>query len=442
LREQAQKGVVVEAQKMQAQKTRPKLHVVPPPLFREDALEAQREQALGSTLLIQPLSTRLLTLLAALLAASLIALTFWGAYTRKERVKGFLVPTQGLIKVFPRETGVIVEKQIAEGERVGKGDALFVIALERPTGEAIEAQSTAIARLRERRMSLESELRQVDHMAEVETQSLQQRISAMEAELAQLGLEINTQQRRIAAAESSHARFRKLHAEGIASEEQMQEKLKDLLAEQAKLQAQQRTNISLTRDSKTLRTQIASAKLRASTQRAGLERNLSVLAQELSEYESRRSYIVRAPADGIATALLADRGHAANPSQPLVSILPLDATLEAHLLVPSRSVGFLAENQPVFLRHEAFPYQRFGSHHGRITEISKTLLLPGETTLPVQLQEPAYRVTVALDAQSVKAYGDEFPLQAGMLLDADIWLDRRKLYEWLLDPIYSVLGRV
>jgi membrane fusion protein len=222
----------------------------------------------------------------------------------------------------------------------------------------------------------------------------------------------------------------------------MQEKLKDLLAEQAKLQAQQRTNISLTRDSKTLRTQIASAKLRASTQRAGLERNLSVLAQELSEYESRRSYIVRAPADGIATALLADRGHAANPSQPLVSILPLDATLEAHLLVPSRSVGFLAENQPVFLRHEAFPYQRFGSHHGRITEISKTLLLPGETTLPVQLQEPAYRVTVALDAQSVKAYGDEFPLQAGMLLDADIWLDRRKLYEWLLDPIYSVLGRV
>jgi membrane fusion protein len=425
-----------------SKKNKAGLHVVPPLLFREDALAAQREQALGTTLLIQPLSTRLLTLLAALLAASLIALTFWGSYTRKERVKGFLVPTLGLIKVFPRETGVVVEKQIAEGARVRKDDALFVIALERPAGEAIEAQSTAIARLRERQMSLENERRQVDHLAEVETQSLQQRSNAMEAELAQLGLEINTQQRRVAAAENSYARFRKLHADGIASEEQLQEKLKDLLAEQATLQTQQRTNIALTRDSKTLQTQIAETKLRASTQRAALERSLSVLAQELSQYESQRSYIVRAPADGIATALLADRGYAANPSQPLVSILPLEATLEAHLLVPSRSIGFLAESQPVYLRHEAFPYQRFGSHHGRITEISKTLLLPGETTLPVPLQEPAYRVTVALDAQSVKAYGEEFPLQAGMLLDADIWLERRKLYQWLLDPIYSVMGRV
>ncbi|HEX4948693.1 MAG TPA: HlyD family efflux transporter periplasmic adaptor subunit [Blastocatellia bacterium] len=432
----------MEPQKAEEKKNRAGLHVVPPPLFRADVLEAQREQALGSVLLIQPLSTRLLTLVAALIAVSLIVLTFWGTYTRKERVKGFLVPTRGLIKVYPRETGTVLEKQIAEGERVAKGDPLFVIALERPAGEAMEAQSTAITRLRERRMSLEGELRQVGHMVEIETQNLQQRISAMEAELAQLGLEINTQQRRIAAAESSHARFRKLHAEGIASEEQMQEKLKDLLAEQAKLQSQQRTNISLTRDSKSLRTQIAAAQLRASTQRAAIERNLSILAQELAEYETRRSYIVRAPVDGMATALLADRGHAANPSQPLVSILPMDATLEAHLLVPSRSIGFLTEHQPVYLRHEAFPYQRFGSQHGRIAEISKTLLLPGETTLPVQLQEPAYRVTVALDAQAVKAYGEEFPLQAGMLLDADIWLDRRKLYEWLLDPVYSVLGRV
>jgi membrane fusion protein len=418
------------------------LHVVPPPLFRESVLEAQRDQALGAALLIQPLSTRLLTLVAVLIAAGLIALTFWGAYTRKERVRGFLVPTRGLIKVYPREIGTVVEKQVAEGLRVAKGDPLFVIALERPAGEALEAQSNAIARLRERRLSLEGELRQVAHMAEIETQTLQQRSTALEAELAQLGLEITTQQRRIASAESSHARYRKLHAEGIASEEQVQEKLKDLLAEQGKLQAQQRTQISLTRDSKTLRTQIASAALRASTQRAALERNLSVLVQELAEYESQRTYIVRAPEAGIATVLLADRGHAANPGQPLVSLLPLEAALEAHLLVPSRSIGFLATNQPVYVRHEAFPYQRFGSHHGRITEISKTLILPGETALPVQLQEPAYRVTVRLDAQAVKAYGQEFPLQAGMLLDADIWLDRRKLYQWILDPIYAVLGRV
>lgn len=423
-------------------KNKPSLRVVSPPLFRESVMEAQREQSLGNVLLIQPLSTRLLTLVALMTAISLVILTFWGAFTRKERVKGFLVPTQGLIKVYPRETGTVIERQIAEGERVAKGDPLFVVALERPPGEAVEAQSSAIARLKERQMSLEGELRQIDHLAEVETQALQQRIRGLEAELAQLNQQITIQQRRIAASEESLTRYRKLQSEGIASEEQVAGKLKELLEEQGKFQEQQRTQISLAQESQTLRSQIPSVNLRARTQRAASERNLSVLGQELTEYTSRRTYIVRAPADGVATALLADRGHSANPSQPMVSLLPLNATLEAQLLVPSHSIGFLAREQTVSVRHEAFPYQRFGSYQGRIVEISKTLILPGETALPVQLQEPAYRVTVRLDSQSVKAYGQEFPLQAGMLLDADIWLERRKLYEWVLDPIYSVMGRV
>lgn len=432
----------MESQKKDAKKNPAGLHAVPPPLFRESVLEAQREQAFGSVLLMQPLSTRLLTLVALLITASLVALAFWGAYTRKERVKGFLVPTRGLIKIYPRETGIITEKQVVEGARVAKGDPLFVVTLERPAGETMETQSTAITRLRERRLSLEGELRQVDQIAALETQTQQQRIRALEAELSQLVREMNTQQRRITAAENSHARYRKLQSEGIASEEQVQEKLKDVLTEQAALQAQQRTQISLTRESQTLRSQIASAELRARTQRAATERSLSQIVQELAAYESHRTYIVRAPEDGIATALLADRGQSINPNQPLVSLLPMETTLEAHLLVPSRSIGFLTASQPVYMRQEAFPYERFGSQSGHIVEISKTLILPGETALPIQLQEPAYRVTVKLDAQSIKAYGKEFPLQAGMMLDADIWLDRRKLYEWLLDPIYSVMGRV
>lgn len=432
----------MESQKTEQPKNRAGLHVVPVPLFRESAIEAQREQSFGSIVLIQPLSTRILTLVALLIAASLVALAFWGAYTRKERVKGYLVPTRGLIKVYPRETGIITERQVKEGARVAKGDPLFIVALERPPGETLETQSTALTRLQERRLSLESELRQVDHLAGLETQTQQQRISALEAELAQLGREIATQQRRIAAAESSHTRYRKLQSEGIASDEQVQEKLKDLLSEQAALQAQQRTQISLARESQTLRSQIESAELRSRTQRAAIERNLSVVMQELAAYDSRRTYVISAPADGLATALLADRGQAINPNQPLVSLLPLEAMLEAHLLVPSRSIGLLAASQPVHMRHEAFPHERFGSQSGQIVEISKTLILPGETTLPVQLQEPAYRVTVRLDAQTIKAYGKDFPLQAGMLLDADIWLERRKLYQWLLDPIYSVTGKV
>jgi membrane fusion protein len=432
----------MKIQENQDNNARPGLQVMTRPLFRSDALEAQREQALGAALLIQPLSTRILTFAAVTIAASLLVLAFKGEYTRKARVKGFLVPSRGLIKVYPREAGTVVEKHIVEGQQVIKGAVLFVIAMERPSGEAIETLSAAVSRIRERRASLEGELRQQDHLTRIETQTLGQRASAMEAELAQLSREIQTQQRRVSSAESSLARYRQLRADAIASEEQVQAKLKELLDEQGRLQALERTQMGHHRDLRSLRAQITSSELRARTQRAVTERNLSVLEQELTEYEARRTYVVKAPADGTATALLADRGHAANPAQPLVSILPADATLEAHLLVPSHSIGFLAPEQTVSVRHEAYPYQRFGSSAGQITAISRTLILPGETALPVQLLEPAYRVVVTLDSQTVRAYGQDFPLQAGMLLDADIWLDRRRLYEWLLDPLYSIVGRV
>ena len=70
------------------------------------------------------------------------------------------------------------------------------------------------------------------------------------------------------------------------------------------------------------------------------------------------------------------------------------------------------------------------------------MLLPGEANLPIALDEPVYRVTVQLDSQTVTAYGRFMDLQPGMLLEADIKLDTRPLYQWILDPLYSISGKV
>ena len=58
------------------------------------------------------------------------------------------------------------------------------------------------------------------------------------------------------------------------------------------------------------------------------------------------------------------------------------------------------------------------------------------------MQEPVYRVTVRLPRQQVAAYGQSIALRSGMLLDADVWIDRRRLIEWIFDPLLSVAGRV
>jgi membrane fusion protein len=42
----------------------------------------------------------------------------------------------------------------------------------------------------------------------------------------------------------------------------------------------------------------------------------------------------------------------------------------------------------------------------------------------------------------MQAFGKAFNLKSGMLFEADIMLEQRTLIEWLLEPIYSLRGRV
>ena len=61
---------------------------------------------------------------------------------------------------------------------------------------------------------------------------------------------------------------------------------------------------------------------------------------------------------------------------------------------------------------------------------------------PAGAGEPLYRITVDLSAQTIMAYGEARPLQIGMQLEADIMQERRKLYEWVLEPLISITGKL
>ena len=108
-----------------------------------------------------------------------------------------------------------------------------------------------------------------------------------------------------------------------------------------------------------------------------------------------------------------------------------------------RSVGFLRAEQPVLLRYDAFPYQKFGSQSGRIEQVSLAPLsaaeLPGLTAAP---REPMYRIAVTLARQDMPAGAEVRPLVPGMQLEADVPIERRRLFEWLFAPVIGVAGRV
>jgi membrane fusion protein len=162
------------------------------------------------------------------------------------------------------------------------------------------------------------------------------------------------------------------------------------------------------------------------------------IEQRIAEIDGRRAYVVRAPVAGRIATLQAILGHAPDPRQVQLSILPSESQWQAELFVPTRAIGFVRPGQAVRILYDAFPYQRFGVYGGRVIQVAQTILTSGDASGPVTLKEPSYKVTVALDRQDITAYGEIRPLQADMLLRADIILDQRPILRWLLDPLISV----
>src|SRR5215218_1399161 len=172
-----------------------------------------------------------------------------------------------------------------------------------------------------------------------------------------------------------------------------------------------------------------------------LQGELSTLEQRIAEINGRRAYVIRAPVAGRVSSLQAMVGRPADPRQLQLSIVPDGGALQAELFVPTRAAGFVRTGQRVRILYEAFPYQNFGAYGGRIVKVSRTVLTPADTAAPVELKQPAYRVTVALDRPDVDAYGEKIPLQPDMLLRADIILDSRALMSWILNPLLGIGAR-
>ena len=127
-----------------------------------------------------------------------------------------------------------------------------------------------------------------------------------------------------------------------------------------------------------------------------------------------------------------------------LTVVPSDQSLVAQLLAPSEVIGFLRAGAPVLVRYQAFPYQKFGQQPGRVAAVSRAALNVADVSALGAVADggdgPVYRITVQPASQAVPAYGRSEPLQAGMQVEAHVLVDRRPLYQWLLEPLFSLRG--
>lgn len=383
------------------------------------------------------------------MAGALIAFACWGEVTRKTTVHGVLLPVGGLLHVTAQQAGVISELLVAEGDAVLAGQPLARLRNDRITVGGDAGALTAQA-LEARRSSLEAERRLMEQNLRQRQDSLAQRLLSLQAEQRQAQGELDTVRLRVQLAKQSVDRQEVLANAGFVSPAQVQAKQEELLDLQLRERNAQRNLHALDRDLQTVRADKLANDNQAKTTLAQLDRALASLDQESTDNVSRSGLTLIAPRAGRVSALPITAGQAVQPGQNVVSLVPIGpdgrpAGLQAQLYAPSRSAGFAQPGQEVYLRLAAYSYQKFGVVKGRVESVSRSPIasqdLPagqGQALVAAaQASEPLYRISVELTTQTLNTYGRETQLTAGMGLEADVYLETRKLWEWFLEPLIS-----
>ena len=411
-------------------------------MFRQEAIDALREKFLGEATIARPLPMWAMTLLAVGAAALMIAVAIWGQYTRRERVEGFLQLDVGAARISITDAGRVTELLVKEGQEVKAGEPMLRLSLDRSTASTLSASAMATGELSQRRGSLEKEQVQIRELAVQQLQQVKKRIDDIKREVTQIEQEIKLQGQRVASAKEQAKRFQQLAKEKFVSDIVARQKQDDATDQEIRVQTLRRQKSTLERDLSTAQLEEPAIALRARSQEEQMTRQISVVQQSLAQEETKRETVIQAPITGVVTNIAIASGQSVTADSPFATILPAGSKLQAEMLVPTRAIGFVTKGKDVVMRYEAFPFERFGQYHGVIADVSQTVWSPGDKVGPLAVREAAYRIIVKLDKQTVAAMGQEIPLRSGMLVNADILLDKRSLLEWIFEPLLQLRSRL
>ncbi|HEX5419510.1 MAG TPA: HlyD family efflux transporter periplasmic adaptor subunit [Gammaproteobacteria bacterium] len=413
------------------------------PLFRAAALAANRSKSMGEIVLAAPISFRVLAGLAFAVAAAVVAFGVWGRYTEHASLPGQLIPNLGIIAVHTPQPGTIIEKRTVEGQAVERGEVLYVISSERLDGTQGRTYAQIASELEARIRSLAVQIEKTRRLGQSDLASVEAHIAELRSERVRIDAMLADQKQRVALAKEEALRYARIHPQGYVSTEQLVAKREALLEQRSGLRSLERDRGDVERQLGDLDRQRASLPLKYANQAAELERQKASVEEEAARNAAQRQVAIAAPVSGTATAVTGEVGQAVDPATPLLAIVPRGAKLEARLYAPSRAVGFIREGDSVLLRYEAYPYQKFGHYRGVVASVSRAALSPAGADAASRGEggEPLYRVTVQLASQSVRVYGKPQRLRAGMAVQGDVMLETRRLYEWVLEPLFTLAGR-
>lgn len=357
--------------------------------------------------------------------------------------QGRIIPKGGVQSLQPLEMGVVRAIHVREGQEVVKGEVL--IELDPTESEVDKGQVTRelmsarveIARLkahlrildgaapmRPRRLSelgFKPPAKADPRLARMHRQRLGSDLLAHQARLAALASELS---RRIAEGAAIKAEIEKLTATIPLIEER--EKSIERLMKRGN--APRRQWLELRQLLIESRQDLVVQKHRLSEADAVACLETAELALRKAEKRERLQHL-RSPVDGVVQQLqIHTIGGVVTPAQPLMSIVPKNAPLEIEVMVLNKDKGFVEARQRAEIKVEAFPFTKYGTIDGTVTQLSGDAIQDEKLGL-------VYAARVSMDRTTMRVKDRTVKLTPGMAATIEIKTGKRRIIEFLMTPL-------
>lgn len=415
-------------------------------LFRKEVLDIHYRVTTGDILIQSSLCMTISTIATILLIIMLAIFVTFGEYTRKARLTGIVMPSSGLIKITPKFNGHVTKLTVKEGDHVEKGQLLYHIS-----GEHYDRQGTGTFAIINQSLqaqyamlTTQQNLEKLDNNQQ--QQAAKQRIPLISLQIKSAGHRLSLAKNQVELSSATVKRYQKLIKQKYVSDTEYQQKQIEETAAKENVENQRQLLLQLHTLLDTTKDNLSHLTLQGQSRNTELERQLQEIRKQQVEISSQENFALTAPVSGTVAAILVKQGQSVKAYEPALTLIPENTKLQIELYATSQNAGFIRANQKVSLRFQAFPYQKFGVQYGVIREISRTTLSPSDllsiTPLTWTANEGHYRVIVEPKLSYILAYGKKETLRPGMLLEGDITLDTRYLWEWLTEPIWSLKGKI
>lgn len=164
------------------------------------------------------------------------------------------------------------------------------------------------------------------------------------------------------------------------------------------------------------------------------KRQAKLLDLEYAKYKendviSETYDVIRAPVD--ATVSQVEVKHIKDlvkSGDTIFELLPLNQPLIAKIKIPNTGIGRVELGQVVKLKYDGYPYQEFGVGNGKLVYVAPNSIQPD-----VSKQEFIFEAIVDIDQDYVVKNDQNYPLFAGLTLQAEIVVDTKKLISYIFD---------